>query len=225
MKVLFVTSGKGKNVPLDCSVFYKDSLKIDISVASHSNNSSGEKIARKNNLNFVKINPEKAEGLWEKDLVFTIQQLNPDIIYLLYNRIIPPSVLNSVTVPIINIHPSILPAFKGFKAVDQAISYGSLFTGITAHLVDEKLDGGKPIIQSIIPITNTVESYFDLEKSLSFHSVVITLQILRWIINEEIVLQKDDYKLLNPVFNISSFFPNIDVETELMAKKYFAQIG
>ena len=54
---------------------------------------------------------------------------------------------------IINIHPSLLPAFKGINAVERALSYGVKITGCTIHYVDEGIDTGKIIDQEIIKIT------------------------------------------------------------------------
>jgi len=53
---------------------------------------------------------------------------------------------------IINIHPAILPAFPGAKAVEDALAYGVKASGCTVHLVDEVLDGGSILAQSIVPV-------------------------------------------------------------------------
>ena len=54
--------------------------------------------------------------------------------------------------PIINIHPSLLPKYKGLHAVEQAMEAGETMTGCTVHYVNEELDGGEIIIQSQVPI-------------------------------------------------------------------------
>ena len=218
-----MTSGKGENLPLACLIHFKGLLNIDISVVSHSTSSTGELLAAQSGLHFQKISAEKEGGRWESDLVNAIKKVEPVIVFLLYNRIIPKAVLGLVDVPIVNIHPSILPSFKGFKAVDQAIAYGSLVTGVTAHLVDETVDGGRPIIQSIIPISEKVQSYFDLNNDFKYHSAAMTLQIVKWLLNGKISLQKRSFNLMNPSFHLSHFFPNLDVETEVMVKDYFKE--
>jgi len=55
-------------------------------------------------------------------------------------------------VPIINVHPSLLPKYKGLHAVEQAINNGEEFTGCSVHYVNEELDGGEVIMQSEVPI-------------------------------------------------------------------------
>ena len=54
--------------------------------------------------------------------------------------------------PIINVHPSLLPKYKGLHAVEQAINNGEEFTGCSVHYVNEELDGGEVIMQSEVPI-------------------------------------------------------------------------
>ena len=63
-------------------------------------------------------------------------------------------------VPIINVHPSLLPKYKGLHAVEQAIDSGDEETGCTVHYVNEELDGGEIILQGEVPILpeDTVES-------------------------------------------------------------------
>ena len=55
-------------------------------------------------------------------------------------------------VPIINVHPSLLPKYKGLHAVEQAIDSGDEETGCTVHYVNEELDGGEIILQGKVPI-------------------------------------------------------------------------
>ena len=54
--------------------------------------------------------------------------------------------------PIINVHPSLLPKYKGLHAVEQAMESGDLVTGCTVHYVNEELDGGEVILQGEVPI-------------------------------------------------------------------------
>ena len=69
-----------------------------------------------------------------------------------YMRILSSFFVRRFPQRIINIHPSILPAFAGGKAVEDALSYGVKVSGCTVHLVDEVLDGGSILAQSIVPV-------------------------------------------------------------------------
>ena len=87
----------------------------------------------------------------EEQMIELFKAWNVDLIVLAgYMRIIKnPS---AFPVPIINVHPSLLPKYKGLHAVEQAINNGEEFTGCSVHYVNEELDGGEVIMQSEVPI-------------------------------------------------------------------------
>ena len=87
----------------------------------------------------------------EDQMIELFKAWNVDLIVLAgYMRIIKnPS---AFPVPIINVHPSLLPKYKGLHAVEQAIDNGEEFTGCSVHYVNEELDGGEVIMQSEVPI-------------------------------------------------------------------------
>jgi phosphoribosylglycinamide formyltransferase-1 len=53
---------------------------------------------------------------------------------------------------VINLHPSMLPAFPGLQAIEQALEWGARCTGVTVHFVDEQVDAGPPILQEPVPV-------------------------------------------------------------------------
>jgi len=69
-----------------------------------------------------------------------------------YMRILSAPFVRRFPGRIINIHPAILPAFPGAKAVEDALAYGVKFSGCTVHLVDEVLDGGPILAQAVVPV-------------------------------------------------------------------------
>lgn len=69
-----------------------------------------------------------------------------------YMRLVGPTLLNAFKGRIVNIHPSLLPAFPGLDAVGQALDYGVKLTGVTIHFVDEGMDTGPIIAQQAIEI-------------------------------------------------------------------------
>ena len=89
---------------------------------------------------------------YEKEIVEMMQARQVDLVCLAgYMRIVSDVLLNAYRGKIINIHPSLLPAFKGAHAVEDAVAYGVKVYGITVHFVDETLDGGKIIAQRAFP--------------------------------------------------------------------------
>jgi phosphoribosylglycinamide formyltransferase-1 len=92
-----------------------------------------------------------------------LQQHNVDLVCLAgYMRLLSPWFVRQFPQRILNIHPSLLPAFPGLEAQEQAFAYGVKVTGCTVHFVDEELDHGSIIAQKAIPVLDT-----DDEKSLA----------------------------------------------------------
>ena len=85
---------------------------------------------------------------FEKEIVKRLDAAGVELVCLAgYMRIVGEVLLGAYRGRIINIHPSLLPAFKGAHAVEQAVEYGVKVYGITIHYVDEQLDGGRIIAQ------------------------------------------------------------------------------
>lgn len=85
---------------------------------------------------------------YETEIVSLLDSKGIDLVCLAgYMRIVGEVLLGSYSGRIINIHPSLLPAFQGVRAVERAVEYGVKVYGITIHWVDETLDGGRIIAQ------------------------------------------------------------------------------
>jgi phosphoribosylglycinamide formyltransferase 1 len=69
-----------------------------------------------------------------------------------FMRVLGPGVLEAFPKAILNVHPSLLPAFPGVDAQKQALEYGVKYSGATVHLVTEALDGGPIVLQSAVPV-------------------------------------------------------------------------
>lgn len=96
----------------------------------------------------------------EKGWIEQIQSYNPDFLVLAgFMRILSPTFIHSFNGNIINIHPSLLPSFKGLNAIQQAWEYGVKITGCTIHWVNSEIDSGKIIAQAPVRImpTDTLE--------------------------------------------------------------------
>ena len=89
---------------------------------------------------------------FEREIADRMDELGIDLVCLAgYMRLIGPVLLERYGGRIINIHPSLLPAFKGAHAVEDAVAYGVKVYGITIHWVDATLDGGRIIAQEAFP--------------------------------------------------------------------------
>jgi len=97
----------------------------------------------------------------EEDVLRAIAEAEPDFIALAgYMRLLSPAFVAAYPHRILNIHPSLLPAFPGVDAQAQAVRYGVKVSGCTVHFVDENLDAGPIIVQRTVPVIDddTAES-------------------------------------------------------------------
>ena len=89
----------------------------------------------------------------DADLIATLRQHHVDLVCLAgYMRLLSPAFIAAFPNRILNIHPSLLPAFPGLDAQQQAFDYGVKVAGCTVHFVDEHLDHGAIILQRAIPV-------------------------------------------------------------------------
>lgn len=111
------------------------------------------KRAEKHSVPVLALNPKDfpSKKEYEKAILERLEAEKVEIIFLAgYMRLIGQVLLTSFRNRIINIHPSLLPAFPGLDAIGQALEYGVKVYGVTIHFVDETLDGGKIISQGSI---------------------------------------------------------------------------
>jgi phosphoribosylglycinamide formyltransferase 1 len=90
---------------------------------------------------------------YDRKVVAALQEKQVDLVCLAgFMRLLSPYFVSSFRNRILNIHPSLLPAFPGLEAQHQAFAHGVKFTGCTVHFVDENLDAGPIIVQAVVPI-------------------------------------------------------------------------
>lgn len=113
----------------------------------------------------AKVIPSKGleRETFDRQVVATLNEHKVDLVCLAgYMRLLSPFFVAAFPNRILNIHPSLLPAFPGLEAQKQALEYGAKFSGCTVHFVDENLDAGPIILQAAVPIDDR-----DTEASLS----------------------------------------------------------
>jgi phosphoribosylglycinamide formyltransferase-1 len=104
---------------------------------------------------------DKAREPYDKLVVAALREKNVELVCLAgYMRLLSRYFVGAFPNRILNIHPSLLPAFPGLESQRQALEHGAKFTGCTVHFVDENLDAGPIIVQAAVPIedSDTVET-------------------------------------------------------------------
>ncbi|HWH59823.1 MAG TPA: phosphoribosylglycinamide formyltransferase [Terriglobales bacterium] len=120
----------------------------------------------------------------DREVVTALQQHQVDLICLAgYMRLLSPWFVKQFPHKILNIHPSLLPAFPGLEAQQQAFAYGVKVAGCTVHFVDEELDHGAIIVQKSVPVLENDDEHTlaarILEQEHTAYSEAINL-VLNW---------------------------------------------
>jgi phosphoribosylglycinamide formyltransferase-1 len=130
-------------------------------VISNKADAPGIATARQRGLNALVI-PSKGKPREEHDreVVAALKQHNVDLVCLAgYMRLLSPWFVQQFPQKILNIHPSLLPAFPGLEAQEQAFAYGVKVSGCTVHFVDEELDHGAIIVQKTVPVLDNDDEH------------------------------------------------------------------
>ena len=139
-------SGDGSNL----NAIINNSINVKF-VVSNNQNARGLLIAKKNN---IPVYTFKNLIILEEEVSKLISYYKTDLLVLAgFMKILSSKFIHSLPYnSIINLHPSLLPAFQGKDAIEQALDYGVKYTGITIHYVDEGIDTGMIIDQAILSI-------------------------------------------------------------------------
>ncbi len=130
-------------------------------VISNRADAPGIATARQRGLNALVI-PSKGKAREEHDreVVAALKQHKVDLVCLAgYMRLLSPWFVQQFPQRILNIHPSLLPAFPGLEAQEQAFAYGVKISGCTVHFVDEELDHGAIIVQKAVAVLDTDDEH------------------------------------------------------------------
>lgn len=121
--------------------------------------------ARERGVKAVFIDPKgfSSKSQYEQEVARVLEEANVDLVCLAgYMSVLGADFVRKFQYRLINIHPSLLPAFPGLNAQKQALDYGVKFTGCTVHFVDEGVDSGPIILQAVVPVYDD-----DTEEALS----------------------------------------------------------
>jgi phosphoribosylglycinamide formyltransferase 1 len=156
-KIGILLSGRGSNFEAIANSIKAGKLHAEIAIViSNRADAAGLESARQRGL-YAQSIPSKGRVREEHDaeVIAALKQAQVDLVCLAgYMRLLSPGFIRAFPNRIVNIHPSLLPAFPGMDAQKQAIEYGVKVTGCTVHLVDEHLDHGPIILQKTVTVLN-----------------------------------------------------------------------
>ena len=151
-----LASGNGSNFEYIFKSIQKKQLNAEISILIVNNpNCQAIKKAIKYKIPYVIINHRDCNSRSEHDNLVKkkLEESSVELVVMAgWMRIIGKDLINRFNNRLINIHPSLLPSFKGIDAIQQAIDHKVTITGCTVHYVQEEVDSGSIIIQAAVPI-------------------------------------------------------------------------
>ncbi len=154
-KLGILLSGRGSNFLAIADSVSAGRIPAEIAIViSNRPDAPGIAAARGRHLNALVI-PSKGKVREEHDreVIAALRQHGVDLICLAgYMRLLSPEFVRAFPDRILNIHPSLLPAFPGLEAQKQAIEHGVKVSGCTVHIVDEHLDHGPIVVQRAVPV-------------------------------------------------------------------------
>ncbi len=167
MKNLAVlASGRGTNLQAIIDNVKKGSIKARLAlVISDQEKAFALKRARRAGIPTLYADPKRFAGrsAYDAYLVKALKKARVDYVILAgFMRILSPAFIRAYKNRILNIHPALLPAFKGVEAIPRAYRYGVRVTGVTVHFVDEEMDHGPIILQEPVTVSAN-ESVAELE--------------------------------------------------------------
>lgn len=131
--------------------------------------------------------PDKAA--YERVLAERLKQAGVGLVVLAgFMRMLSPTFLEKFTNKVINIHPSLLPAFPGLKAQGQALQYGVKISGCTVHFVDSGMDSGPIIAQRAVPVLADDDPESLAERILEQEHLLYP-QVIEWLAQGRVVLE------------------------------------
>ncbi|MBW3041948.1 phosphoribosylglycinamide formyltransferase [Prochlorococcus marinus] len=156
IKLGILASGNGSNFEYIIKSIQNKQLNAEISILIVNNpNCLAIKKAIKYKIPYVIINHRDCDSRVEHDMLVMkkLEELSVELVVMAgWMRIVGKEIINMYKNRLINIHPSILPSFKGIDAIQQAIDHRVTITGCTVHYVQKEVDSGSIIIQAAVPI-------------------------------------------------------------------------
>lgn len=156
MRIGVLASGRGSNLQALIDAWKQGELLGDIvAVGSDYEKAYALQRAQKEEISnqAFPLGCYSSRGEQERALLYWLREKEVELLVMAgYMRVLSKEFLHELNIPVVNIHPSLLPAFPGLHAQRQALNYGVKLAGCTVHFVDEGLDSGPIIMQGAVPV-------------------------------------------------------------------------
>ena len=153
---------------------------------------------------------------FSNQLLSLYPQNDSHIFISFYTRLFKGDFLTTHKNKIINLHPSVLPSFPGMNGFSDNIISGSKFIGSTIHFIDDGIDTGMPIIQSVVPYDPNVSIDKNRHK-IFIQQCKMLIQVVCWFEEGRIIIGDDGLiRVINSNYDSSEFSPNLEINFKNM---------
>ncbi|MBF0343695.1 MAG: phosphoribosylglycinamide formyltransferase [Nitrospirae bacterium] len=210
LRVAVLASGRGSNFQAIIEAKNSGYLKVDIVCLITDNPEAyAIKRAQENGIPHIYLDPKgyAASDEFFKAIADELKERSTELVVLAgFMRIVKRPLIETFPMRILNIHPALLPSFKGLHGQRQAIQAGVKISGCTVHFVDEGVDTGPIVIQAAVPVLSTDNEETLSERILKYEHLIYPYAIRlfledRLIINNGIVKIKVEQRYLNFLVN------------------------
>ena len=158
LKIAILASGEGSNFQELIDLSKSNKFDIDIKLLITNNSQAGCLLrARKSNIKYkiIKTSDFDSKEYFEEEIINAIKNNDIELVVMAgWMKIMSSKFVNAFKNKIINIHPSLLPSFKGNNSIKEAINSGSKITGCSVHFVEPEVDSGSLIMQAALSISD-----------------------------------------------------------------------
>ena len=190
-KLAVLVSGRGSNLQAIIDSIEKNNLAAEISlILSNVPDSYALQRGKKHGLESIFLDPKSFSSRddYEKQMIELLQTKSIDLVCLAgFMRILGKKFIEAFSGKIINIHPSLLPAFPGLNVQEKALQHGVRFSGCTVHFVNEEVDGGAIISQAVVPILDADDTQSLSDRILEQEHIIYP-EAIRLIIEDRLDL-------------------------------------
>jgi phosphoribosylglycinamide formyltransferase-1 len=191
-------SGSGSNLQAVIDRIEQGSLQADIRlVLANRPGAYGLQRAARHSLPTRVLEPSRFSSRQDYDLAVAeaLKSAGAQTIALAgYMRLVTAAFIQRFQGQVLNIHPALLPSFKGLQAQKQAVDYGVRIAGATVHFVDEQLDHGPIILQAALPVTDGLDEQ-ELSKRILALEHRIYPQALQWLAEDRLSVEAGRVRL------------------------------
>jgi phosphoribosylglycinamide formyltransferase-1 len=191
MRLGILISGRGSNFEAIANSIARRKLDAEIAIViGNRAAAAGLEIARERGIP-LRIIPSQGmdREAYDKLLIDELRLHEVELVCLAgFMRLLSANFVRAFPQRVLNIHPSLLPAFPGLDAQRQALDHGVRITGCTVHFVDEFLDSGPIIIQSAVPVLDE-DTHETLSARILAQEHVIYSQAIQYIVDERVTVE------------------------------------